>query len=127
MPVLQIRFDSDQIKNCKDEAEELWALDAAMDVYNAAVDIMNPLVHKYNELWDGIDINATNDDGTINEEAPYVKAYDEYQKLMYDAMSYIYGVNPKTRRIVKLDYPYILVNDQTGQGKIFAHIEDFEM
>lgn len=121
-----VKMSSKEIKNAKDEAEESWALDAALKIYGAATDVINPLIPKYNELWDDIEINALDDDGCVNEEAPYNKRHDEWCKLTYDAMSYIYGVNPKTHRIVKLDSPYILIH-KDGDGVIFAHVEDFEM
>lgn len=123
-----LKFDSDQIKNARDEEEEIWALEAGLKIYDEAVErILNPLIPEYNELWDDIDTHILNDDGSINEEVPYNKRYEEFQKMAYDAMSYIYGVNSKTQRILKLDSPFILVNDQTGEGKIFGHIEDYNM
>lgn len=123
----EVTFDSEMIRNAKNKAEELWAMDAAFNIYNAAVELMNPLIPKYNELWDGIEINSIDEDGYMNEEAPYCKRYDEWHRLQYDALSYIYGVNPKTKRIVKLDYPYVLIHPETMEAKVFAHVEDFEM
>ncbi|WP_300899426.1 hypothetical protein, partial [Turicimonas muris] len=91
-----LTFSSDEIKNAKDEEEATWALNAAMKVYNEAVErVFNPLIPKYNELWPD-DVTALDEDGYINDEAPYTKRYEEFQKLGFDAMSYIFGVNPKT-------------------------------
>lgn len=127
MPNMVLNFRSDEIKNAKNEAEEEWALNAAMKVYGEAVDrVLNPLIGKYNELWPD-EISAIDESGYIIDEAPYNKRYEEYQKLAYDAMSYIFGVNPKTHRIVKLDPPYISIYEDRQEGVVFAHIEDFEM
>lgn len=128
MKSIVLRFTSDEIKNARNEEEENWALDVGLKIYDEAVErILNPLIPEYNKLWDDIDTNIVNDDGSINEEAPYNRRYEEFQKMAYDAMSYIYGVNPKTQRIFKLDSPFILVNDRTGEGRIFGHIEDYNM
>lgn len=123
-----IIFTSDEIKNARNKEEEIWALEAGMKIYDEAVErILNPLIPEYNELWDDIDTHIMNDDGTINDKVPYNKRYEEFQKAAYDAMSYIYGVDPKTQRILKLDPPFILVNDQKCEGRIFGHIEDYNM
>lgn len=125
---LVLNFSSEKIGNVRNDKEAEWAIQAALDIHNIVCAIVNPLIAEYNEVWNDVELNALDEYGYINEEAPYNKCYKEMEQHIYDAMSYIYGVNKETKRIIKLNYPFIEIPiDSTENSYIVGHIEDFEM
>lgn len=111
----------DNIEGIKDDEEAKWAVGALMEIWHHSCEIINPRLDAFNALWEGKDC----------WDQSYEDAYNAMSNDVQEAMSYIYGVNPETKRIVKFDYPSVefklLDNYKTGDVTLYGHIEDFDM